>query len=717
MADWTCVTAKPSVDEAYEEFWNIYNSAYNRNFPIKRQRFNKNRHKINNFMTNSLLISRNTKKILHRASVSDPSAANLQKYKNYKTIYQRVIRGAKKLYFTSKLEANVGNPKRTWDTLNEILGKCRYTENIDKINVNGNLTSVPVEIANQFNTFFTTAGQQISDNVRPVNKPAEDYVNYDRIVPDLRLQNTTPEHVKKIIRNLKPKLSSDAQGISTKMVKIVGNEIAIPLSHIFNLSLTSGDFPTKLKLCRVIPIFKAGNALECDNYRPISLLSSISKILEKIVAHRLVNHLISNDLLYAHQYGFLPNRSTEHNLMQIMNYVSQALNEGNYCIAVFLDLRKAFDVCDHEILLKKLEKMGIRGIAYTWFKNYLAGRSQFVDINGEHSSTLNIAISVIQGSILGPILFLCYINDFYAATTLFTALFADDTTGLGKGKVLHLLTAYVNTELQKIANWLRSNKMAINTAKTKFIVFRTRGKRVGPNDCNLVYNDNEIGVQEDPNLIYPINRVHNDGDEKSFKLLGVLFDEYLTFEDHISNVCTKISKSLFCLNRIKNFVTNAAMKSLYYAMVHSHVAYCVNIYGCATATALNRLVLKQKEAIRIVCHAGYRDHTNPLFKKLGILPLNEFIKYSALKFMHKFKHRRLPFTFNDTWLTNRARNPELILRNADNLYVPAHNLASIKRFPLFTFPKIWNEDVNNKLHPSPYIYLKSVKSALLNSLV
>jgi hypothetical protein len=312
---------------------------------------------------------------------------------------------------------------------------------------------------------------------------------------------------------------------------------------------------------------------------------------------------------------------------------------------------------------------------------------------------------------------LCYINDFYAATTLFTALFADDTTGLGKGKVLHLLTAYVNTELQKIANWLRSNKMAINTAKTKFIVFRTRGKRVGPNDCNLVYNDNEIGVQEDPNLIYPINRVHNDGDEKNFKLLGVLFDEYLTFEDHISSVCTKISKSLFCLNRIKNFVTNAALKSLYYAMVHSHVAYCVNIYGCATATALNKLVLKQKEAIRIVCHAGYRDHTNPLFKKLGILPLNEFIKYSALKFMHKFKHRRLPFTFNDTWLTNRARNPELILRNADNLYVPAHNLASIKRFPLFTFPKIWNEDVNNKLHPSPYIYLKSVKNALLNSLV
>ncbi len=174
-----------------------------------------------------------------------------------------------------------------------------------------------------------------------MNKPAEDYVNYDRVVPDLLLQNTTPEHVKKIIKSLKPKLSSDAQGISTKMVTFVGNEIAAPLAHIFNLSLSSGNFPNILKLCRVIPLYKAGNAMECDNYHPISLLSSISKILEKIVAQKLINHLLSNDLLYAHQYGFLPNSSTEHNLMQIMNYVSQALNEGNFCIAVFFRFQKS----------------------------------------------------------------------------------------------------------------------------------------------------------------------------------------------------------------------------------------------------------------------------------------------------------------------------------------------------------------------------------------
>ena len=140
------------------------------------------------------------------------------------------------------------------------------------------------------------------------------------------------------------------------MIKSVGNEISLPLSHIFNLSLTNGVFPTQLKNCRVIPIFKAGDHAECDNYRPISLLSSISKVLEKIVAEKLIEHLLSNDLIYMHQYGFLPNRSAEQNLLQIVNYISDALNDNMYCVGIFLDLKKAFDVCSHEILLKKLKK-------------------------------------------------------------------------------------------------------------------------------------------------------------------------------------------------------------------------------------------------------------------------------------------------------------------------------------------------------------------------
>jgi hypothetical protein len=500
------------------------------------------------------------------------------------------------------------------------------------------------------------------------------------------------------------------------MIKFIGTEIAAPLAHIFNLSLGTGIFPHKLKQCRVVPIFKAGSNTECDNYRPISLLSSISKILEKIVAEKLVSHLTSNDLLYIHQYGFLPKKSTEHNLLHVINYISKSLNDGNYCIGVFLDLKKAFDVCSHSILLKKLEKMGVRGTSLTWFKNYLSGRTQYVDINGTKSEALSLEISVIQGSILGPILFLCYINDFYTATALFSVLFADDTICLGNGKNLNELTAFVNAELKKIANWFRSNKMAVNTSKTKFIVFRTRGKRIDPRDCELVFNNNEIGKAEDPNLIFEIKRIHNEGDEKSYKALGVLLDEYLSFDDHISHLCVKISKSLFCINRLKNFVTSKSLKMLYDAMIHSHIVYCLNIYGCANQTSLQKLKLKQKEAVRIISNVGYREHTNPLFKKLKILPVDKLIKYSNLKLMHSFAHGRLPFSFSEMWVTNRARNPELVLRNADNYYVPAHKLASVKRFPYFSLPKIWNDSPDIKRNPNKFVFMKSVKSALLDEI-
>ena len=506
-------------------------------------------------------------------------------------------------------------------------------------------------------------------------------------------------------------------GVSTKMIKFVGPELSVPLSHIFNLSLESGHFPSKLKLCRVIPIFKAGNHEECDNYRPISLLSSISKILEKIVADKLVHHLLNNDLLYCNQYGFLPKRSTEHNLLKIVNYVSEALNEGQFCIGVFLDLKKAFDVCSHDILLTKLKLMGIRDTAFDWFKTYLAGRKQKVEINGSLSSELPIDISVIQGSILGPILFLCYINDFYRATSLFSVLFADDTTCLAKDKNLNVLIKYVNTELQKVANWFLANKMAVNTTKTKFIVFRTHGKKINNDECVLLFNSNEIGKPTDQSLIFPIDRIHNAGNEKSFKLLGVLFDEYLSFESHISAICTKLTKSLFCIRRIKNFVNQNTLKMLYFAMIHSHIVYCLNIYSCANTTTLQKIRIKQKEAIRVVCNSPYRAHTAPLFRQMNILPLDELIKYSSLKLMHNYMNRKLPFSFNETWITNRQRNPERNLRNTDDLYIPAHYFATVKRFPIFNFPRLWNDEPDRKLIPTLNPYLRTLKKALLDSIV
>lgn len=288
---------------------------------------------------------------------------------------------------------------------------------------------------------------------------------------------------------------------------------------------------------------------------------------------------------------------------------------------------------------------------------------------------------------------------------------------MAKGKNLKDLTNYVNSELQKVANWFLANKMAVNTSKTKFIVFRTHGKKINNEDCILLFNSNEIGKETNNSLIFPIDRIHNAGNERSFKLLGVMFDEFLSFDDHINAICTKLSKSLFCIRRIKNFINQDCLKMLYFAMVHSHIVYCLNIYSCANTTSLQKIRTKQKEAIRVVCNAPYRAHTAPLFKQLQILPLDDLIKYTSLKFMHNFMNQKLPFSFNEIWILNRQRNIERNLRNADDLFVPAHHFATVKRFPLYNFPRVWNNEPDRKLIPSLSIYLKAVKKSLLDSIV
>jgi len=295
--DWSHVTNSNDVDDAYELFWNSYSELFDIIFPKKKVRFNRNIHKMSPFMTAGLLVSRITKNKLFKAKLLDNSAANLQKYKDFKSVYSKTLRAAKKLYYQQKFEANVKNPKKTWETLNEVMGKEKRSANVEKININGNISSDPSDMANHFNEFFTQIGKKISNSIPSVKKKPEDYIDYGRQIPELNLTNTTPEHVKKVISGLAPKPSCDVSGVSTKLIKFIGSSIALPLSHIFNLSLSTGKFPRKLKQCRVIPIFKNGCATECDNYRPISLLSSISKILEKIVAEKLISHLLTNNLL------------------------------------------------------------------------------------------------------------------------------------------------------------------------------------------------------------------------------------------------------------------------------------------------------------------------------------------------------------------------------------------------------------------------------------
>ena len=287
----------------------------------------------------------------------------------------------------------------------------------------------------------------------------------------LEFTNVSQGVVCEVIKSLEPKNSTDLDGLNSKILKKVAIEISTPLAHIFNLSFRNGVFPKLLKKSRIVPIFKSGDPNLCDNYRPISLLSQISKVLEKLVSYRLTNHLDINKLLYKHQYGFQKFKSTEHNLIHAINVIGKALNDNEYCVGVFFDLKKAFDVCSYDILIMKLEKMGITGAELNWFKSYLSERVQIVDINGNLSKPKKIKTCILQGSILGPILFLIYINDLYLVSKSLTLMFADDTFALKTGQNLEILINDLNSDINKMAIWFKANKLAVNKNKTKYMIF------------------------------------------------------------------------------------------------------------------------------------------------------------------------------------------------------------------------------------------------------
>jgi hypothetical protein len=274
-------------------------------------------------------------------------------------------------------------------------------------------------------------------------------------------------------------------GISLHLIKYIDTAIVLPLLHIFNLSFSTGTFPDSFKTSRGIPIFKTGDPTSTDNCRPISFINTFGKILEKIVSLKLIKHLNDNQLIYQYQFGFQKGLSTEHNLIHLSNFIGEALNENKYCVGNFLDIKKAFDVVPLNLLLQKLNKMGVRNRALDWFRSYLSDRSQCVEINGSKSTPRSIKLSVMQGSVLGPLLFLCFINDLENVLDLFKLLFAVDTCALHADKDFNNLITH-----------------AIET----------------------------------------------------YKYLGVLLDENFNLNKHTDYVCNKLSRALFCINRVKSLL-------------------------------------------------------------------------------------------------------------------------------------------------------------------
>ena len=389
--------------------------------------------------------------------------------------------------------------------------------------------------------------------------------------------------------------------------------------------LITGDFPSALKISKVKPLLKKGDNTLFSNYRPISLLPSISKIFEYVIFHQLMEYFTEHNLFSIQQYGFRPGHSTELAALNLVDILTKHMDRMKTPINIYIDLSKAFDTLDHNILLTKLNYYGVHGKEYNLFQSYLSDRSQYVEYNGSISATCSITTGVPQGSILGPLLFIIYINDLPLVSQIFDMLiYADDTT-LICNLDQNLDEQVLNSELNKINEWMSSNKLSLNVKKTKYMIFHTPQRHV----------------------TYPSLYINNVNIERviQFNFLGLILNSQLTWKSHIEHISTKISKVIGVIYRLKDIYPKSVLLMIYNTLILSHINYCLLSWG-SKITNDHPLHLLQKKALRLVTNSDYVSHSEIICKNYGLLKVPDIFRFTLWKFYFKLMNNKLPHYFD-----------------------------------------------------------------------
>ena len=402
------------------------------------------------WVSKSLLRSINRKNNLYYKFKTSQTEQSKNKYTSYKNVLTKILRIEKQKYYSKQFSLYKNDTRNTWKIIKEAMNLSKNKPCISKIRSNNGIAEDPLSIANTFNNYFSSIGVNLSQNIPPSDKPFHEFLGA-RNPHTFFLEPTHINEITTIVSNLNNKKSAGDDNINNFLLKNIITSIVEPLVYIFNISLVTGTVPEVMKVAKVIPLFKKGNKEELNNYRPISLLSSISKVLEKIIYSRTVDFLKTHKILSNHQFGFREKHCTSHALLTFLDKVTHSLDNFSHTVGIFLDYSKAFDTINHDILLYKLSHYGIRGKALEWFRSYLSERKQYVYLDNYKSHLRNIQCGVPQGSLLGPLLFVIYINDFYRSSDILSfILFADDSNLFYSNPDPHILVKTINTELRNV---------------------------------------------------------------------------------------------------------------------------------------------------------------------------------------------------------------------------------------------------------------------------
>ena len=484
------------------------------------------------------------KKLYHQTLRVTSMPKDLDHYKNHRNMLNRLKRKAMKDYYEDRAKQYKDNTKQLWQLLNQSIGKCKHKGSIiPYITVDGVRTYTPKKIAENFGKFYSTVGENLSATI-PVGKKNIDH--YLSQIPhngkSVVMRQTNQTEIENLIKALPNKMSSGHNEINNVMLKSLCSAISYPLQLIFNQSIATGVFPDKMKIAEVIPLYKGKQRDLMINYRPISLLMTISKLLEKVIYSCIYKFLEKNNILFESQYGFRTKRSCEQAILELTSHLLHAHNKNLHSMGVFLDLSKAFDTLNHEVLLKKLNCFGVCGIVNDWFKSYLEGRTLIAKINTckeitTKSTPFHITYGTAQGSCLGPLLFIMFSNDMHLLPIYgHLILFADDTTLINHHRNPRFLDYATQHDMAILHDWFKANQLSLNLSKSSLMKFWP-----GDTKYNIVLEGNTI-----PQV-------------RTTKFLGITIDDELNWRSHINNLYSKIQANKRMLMLARNLISKENM--------------------------------------------------------------------------------------------------------------------------------------------------------------
>ena len=633
--DWNFIGEIHDANEKYAKFEEKYNEIYINCFPTK-SRTNNQRKIEQPWILPWLKCACDRKNNLYWKFVKDPSAENEQIYLKMKVFVAKHIRKAKAKFHADYFKRFSYDGRKQWQMINSLLNRgSKSKRDISKLKEGEKTITDSNEIAKKFNEFFCNIAQNLKDTMHSnVNGDSQSSMKLklsSRCLINMSNVECTIEDVQKYIKSLKNKATSD---LAVGPLKHVYREISPVIHDLLSCSFAQGVFPEPLKCAKVIPLHKNGSKTDATNYRPISLLSVFSKIYERTMHVKLIEHLNSNNVLHVSQYGFRAGHSCEHALFEAQNNLTLALDRKQIALLLLVDFSKAFDMVDHEILLRKLEHCGIRGTNLKWFASYLANRKQYVHVNNQCSEQLPLKYSVPQGSILGPTLFIIYINDlpeiFKQAKFIF---FADDANIIVTGDSVDELQSKINILQSSLDNWVRINGLKLNIKKTKFMVFTN--KKVDLSSIEVTLDNTKI----------------KKSDEERF--LGVIMDSKLNWKAHIKRLASKISRNAGILYKLKGIVPNIVLRMVYNSFIQSHLNYCSCIWGLGSKGSVKSIFIAQKKSVRAIENGFVNyfynketgelpSHTKDIFNRNQMLTVHNIIAKNCLIAMHRIYKNSYP---------------------------------------------------------------------------